>query len=116
MNMANLATANGSAPRHGKSNFRQIVCRHWLRGLCMKGDECTFLHQAIPERMPICQYFSRFGECHQPDGPFKHNEEEVSFFCGSWVKTPGASKCVLARVFHAMLRALFKRKGVSIEA
>ena len=27
--------------------------------------------------MPICQYFSRFGECHQPDCPFKHIEEEV---------------------------------------
>ena len=33
--------------------------------------------QAIPEKMPICQYFSRFGECHQPDCPFKHIEEEV---------------------------------------
>lgn len=43
--MAQMAQSNGNAPRHGKSNFRQIVCRHWLRGLCMKGDDCTFLHQ-----------------------------------------------------------------------
>ena len=24
--------------------YRTVVCRHWLRGLCMKGDNCEFLH------------------------------------------------------------------------
>jgi hypothetical protein len=23
----------------------QTVCTYWLRGLCMKGDSCGFLHQ-----------------------------------------------------------------------
>lgn len=30
-----------------KKDFKRgtVVCRHWLRGLCMKGDSCEFLHQ-----------------------------------------------------------------------
>lgn len=40
-----------------KRNFRQTVCRHWLRGLCMKGDYCGYLHQLDKVRMPICRFF-----------------------------------------------------------
>lgn len=31
----------------GKKDFKRgtVVCRHWLRALCMKGDNCEFLHQ-----------------------------------------------------------------------
>ncbi len=36
-----------------KKNFRQTVCRHWLRGLCMKGEQCGFLHQFDQNRMPM---------------------------------------------------------------
>lgn len=30
-----------------KKDFKRgtVVCRHWLRALCMKGDNCEFLHQ-----------------------------------------------------------------------
>ncbi|CAK5066194.1 unnamed protein product [Meloidogyne enterolobii] len=24
---------------------KQVVCKHWLRGLCKKGDQCEFLHE-----------------------------------------------------------------------
>jgi len=27
-----------------RKNYLQIVCCHWLCGLCMKGDSCGFLH------------------------------------------------------------------------
>ncbi len=37
-----------------------IVCRHWLRDLCMKGDKCDFLHQYDLARMPECAQWSRF--------------------------------------------------------
>jgi len=60
-----------------KKNFRQTVCRHWLRGLCMKGEQCGFLHQFDQNRMPICRFFAKFGVCREPECVFKHSSEEV---------------------------------------
>ena len=39
------------------------VCRHWLRGLCMMGDSCDFLHKMDRNRMPLCRYFSYADGC-----------------------------------------------------
>lgn len=38
------ATYGATGP---KKDFKRgtVVCRHWLRALCMKGDNCEFLHQ-----------------------------------------------------------------------
>ncbi len=47
-------------------NYRQTVCTYWLRGLCMKGDTCGFLHQFDPERMPVCRSLLKFGVCKEP--------------------------------------------------
>ncbi len=55
----------------------QTVCTYWLKGLCMKGEECGFLHQLDPQRMPVCRTLLKFGECKDPECPFKHNLEEV---------------------------------------
>ena len=53
-----------------KKNFRQTVCRHWLRGLCMKGDDCGFLHST--EDMKECNMF-KLGLCiHGPQCRYKH--------------------------------------------
>ena len=41
----------------------QTVCRHWLRGLCMKGNACGFLHQFEASRMPVCRFFAKYNEC-----------------------------------------------------
>ncbi|ODV89864.1 hypothetical protein CANCADRAFT_147751 [Tortispora caseinolytica NRRL Y-17796] len=41
------------------------VCKHWLRGLCKKGDTCDFLHEYNLRRMPECTYFARSGQCAQ---------------------------------------------------
>lgn len=60
-----------------RRNFRQTVCRHWLRGLCMKGDACGFLHQFDTARMPVCRYFAKFGTCKEPDCPYKHSEDDI---------------------------------------
>lgn len=40
-----------------------VVCKHWLRGLCKKGDQCKFLHQYDVARMPECYFYSKFGKC-----------------------------------------------------
>mgnify|MGYP001804262102 CR=1 FL=1 len=35
----------GPGGKYVKNNFRTVVCSYWLRGLCMKGDDCSFLHR-----------------------------------------------------------------------
>ena len=62
---------------HSNKNYRQTVCRHWLRGLCMKGDMCGFLHQFDKSKMPVCRFFAKFGECREVDCPFKHSETDI---------------------------------------
>ncbi|KAG2920786.1 hypothetical protein JG687_00016070 [Phytophthora cactorum] len=41
-----------------KKDFKRgtIVSRHWLRALCMKGDNCEFLHQYDMSKMPECRW------------------------------------------------------------
>lgn len=70
------ASAEGLRPGN-RRNIRQTVCRHWLRGLCMKGDICGYLHQLDHARMPICRFYARYGECREPDCIFKHTYEDA---------------------------------------
>ncbi|KAK0478404.1 hypothetical protein IW261DRAFT_1483362 [Armillaria novae-zelandiae] len=40
-------------PTHPRDRERlSTVCKHWLRGLCKKGDACEFLHEYNLRRMP----------------------------------------------------------------
>ncbi|KAF5472570.1 hypothetical protein F2P56_009283 [Juglans regia] len=68
--------AGGNHPA-GRRGFRQTVCRHWLRSLCMKGDACGFLHQYDKSRMPICRFFRLYGECREQDCVYKHSNEDI---------------------------------------
>lgn len=61
----------------GRKNYRQTVCRHWLRNLCMKGNACGFLHQFDKSRMPTCRFYAKYGECKEPDCPYKHSLEDI---------------------------------------
>ncbi|KAL6991987.1 30-kDa cleavage and polyadenylation specificity factor 30 [Sarracenia purpurea var. burkii] len=79
-------TNNGAAPANadpaatnagGRRSFRQTVCRHWLRSLCMKGDACGFLHQYDKTRMPVCRFFRLYGECREQDCVYKHTNEDI---------------------------------------
>ena len=71
----------GPPPGHREAgkprNYRQTVCTYWLRGLCMKGDTCGFLHQFDPARMPVCRNLLKFGVCKEPDCPYKHSTQEI---------------------------------------
>ena len=51
---------------------RKMVCKHWLRGLCKRGDMCDFLHRLDHDRMPECWYFQQFGECGNKECIFLH--------------------------------------------
>ncbi|SCZ87516.1 BZ3500_MvSof-1268-A1-R1_Chr2-2g04982 [Microbotryum saponariae] len=47
---------------HGRT-----VCKHWLRGLCKKGDRCDFLHEYHLRKMPECWFFAKYGFCSNGD-------------------------------------------------
>ena len=40
---------------------KTVVCKHWLRGLCKKGDGCDFLHEYDVTKLPDCYFYSKFG-------------------------------------------------------
>lgn len=50
----------------------RVVCKHWLRGLCKKGDDCEFLHEYDMAKMPECYFFSKFGRCENRDCQYLH--------------------------------------------
>jgi len=61
--------------KHSKGD-RAVVCKHWLRGLCKKGDACEFLHEYDLSKMPECYFFSKFGECSNPECLYLHINAE----------------------------------------
>ncbi|KAF7320401.1 hypothetical protein MKEN_00824900 [Mycena kentingensis (nom. inval.)] len=51
-------------PTHPRDRDRlATVCKHWLRGLCKKGDACEFLHEYNLRRMPECWWYAKYGYC-----------------------------------------------------
>jgi len=61
---------------HSKSD-RSVVCKYWLRGLCKKNDLCEFLHEYDMSKMPECYFFSKFGECTNPECVYIHVDPET---------------------------------------
>eukprot|EP01071_Lankesteria_metandrocarpae_P008505 Lankesteria_metandrocarpae@DN497_c0_g1_i1.p1 len=47
----------------GGGGGKHIVCRHWLRNMCIKGDFCDFTHQYDFDKMPICRQYHKVGYC-----------------------------------------------------
>eukprot|EP01120_Amphizonella_sp_Union-15-10_P010210 TRINITY_DN4064_c0_g1_i2.p1 TRINITY_DN4064_c0_g1~~TRINITY_DN4064_c0_g1_i2.p1 ORF type:complete len:285 (-),score=30.02 TRINITY_DN4064_c0_g1_i2:127-981(-) len=66
---------NDCTYRHSRAE-RSVVCKHWLRGLCKKGDLCEFLHQYDLSKMPECYFYSKFGECSNPECMYLHINPE----------------------------------------
>jgi cleavage and polyadenylation specificity factor subunit 4 len=58
--------------------LRTVVCRHWLRDLCMKGAACEFLHQYDLSKMPLCRHGDK---CKLKDCPFRHISEADRLEC-----------------------------------
>ncbi|XP_058708645.1 putative cleavage and polyadenylation specificity factor subunit 4-like protein [Poecile atricapillus] len=69
-------------PRPGGA--KPAVCKHWLRGLCKRGDGCGFLHDSDASRMPECCFYSKFGECSNKDCPFLHLDGTASTVGCPW--------------------------------
>lgn len=67
--------------------LRTVVCRHWLRDLCMKGSACEFLHQYDLSKMPLCATKNNNSykrHCKILDCPMKHvrneDQKECTFY------------------------------------
>lgn len=54
-------STGGMCPFRHISGEKTVVCKHWLRGLCKKGDQCEFLHEYDMTKMPECYFYSKFG-------------------------------------------------------
>jgi cleavage and polyadenylation specificity factor subunit 4 len=55
-----------------------IVCKHWMRALCKKGEHCEFLHEFNVRRMPECNNYSRYGTCPNGDDCMYQHIEPAS--------------------------------------
>ncbi|KAI9171811.1 mRNA 3'-end-processing protein YTH1 [Paramyrothecium foliicola] len=53
----------GSKVQQPTGGLNSLVCKHWLRGLCKKGEHCEFLHEYNLRKMPECNFFMRNGYC-----------------------------------------------------
>ena len=53
----------GKGGSHHSGGLNSLVCKHWLRGLCKKGEHCEFLHEYNLRKMPECNFFMRNGYC-----------------------------------------------------
>lgn len=63
-----LSSLNFNPSSHGyRDQGKRTVCKHWLRGLCKKGDNCDYLHEYDLRRMPECRFFATFGYCNSGD-------------------------------------------------
>ncbi|NXL53436.1 CPSF4 factor, partial [Podilymbus podiceps] len=63
---------------------KTVVCKHWLRGLCKKGDGCEFLHEYDVAKVPECCFYSKFGKCSNKDCPFLHTDATASTVGCPW--------------------------------
>ncbi|KAK3394602.1 hypothetical protein B0H63DRAFT_506282 [Podospora didyma] len=59
--------AKDSSSSYQSGGFGSLVCKHWLRGLCKKGESCEFLHEYNLRKMPECNFFVRNGYCSNGD-------------------------------------------------
>ncbi len=62
--------------RHTRGG-QSTVCKHWLRHLCKKGDDCEYLHEYDMSKMPPCYFFQKFGECNNRDCQYLHVDAET---------------------------------------
>jgi len=51
---------------------KATVCKHWLRGLCKKGDQCEFLHEYDMSKMPECYFYQKYRRCDNKDCEYQH--------------------------------------------
>ncbi|KAI1271623.1 hypothetical protein F5Y07DRAFT_340219 [Xylaria sp. FL0933] len=66
-NETSSSTPPADANPTSSSSYNSLVCKHWLRALCKKGEGCEFLHEYNLRKMPECNFFVRNGYCSNGD-------------------------------------------------
>ena len=67
-------------PSAPPSHYRNdnYVCKHWLKALCKKGDQCDYLHEYNLRKMSECQFYNQHGYCQNGDEClYLHVKEEA---------------------------------------
>ncbi|KAK4949191.1 Cleavage and polyadenylation specificity factor subunit 4, partial [Elasticomyces elasticus] len=54
-------------PSHHQPGIRGLTCKHYLRGLCKKGDQCDFAHTYDVRAYPECKDWNRNWSCANGD-------------------------------------------------
>ncbi|PWN50828.1 hypothetical protein IE53DRAFT_329561 [Violaceomyces palustris] len=103
---------------HLRDPTKRTVCKHWLRGLCKKGDQCDYLHEYDLRRMPECRFFATFGFCNNGDEclylhvePYIKRRECENYNRGFCPKGPDCLKKHIRRVACPLYLAGFCPKG-----
>ncbi|XP_019940053.2 uncharacterized protein [Paralichthys olivaceus] len=53
----------------GYNDFIKEVCKYYVQGFCTKGESCPYMHKSFP-----CKFFHRKGKCsHDVDCKFSHD-------------------------------------------
>ncbi|GAA5985258.1 hypothetical protein JCM10908_002589 [Rhodotorula pacifica] len=88
------------------SQHARTVCKHWLRGLCKKGQQCEFMHEYHLRKMPECWFFAKYGFCSNGDEcMYLHVTEEMRIReCPNYRKgfCPQGPNCKLKHVRRVM--------------
>lgn len=69
----------------GTGKRRTVVCKHWLRGLCKKGEMCDYLHEYDEDKMPVCQfYFSETVRVHPEHSQIRCPAKNIVVVVAAW--------------------------------
>jgi cleavage and polyadenylation specificity factor subunit 4 len=74
--LKNQCKLGSRCPFKHPSKTKLVVCKHWLRGLCKKGELCEFLHEYNLKKMPECWFYTKLGECTNPECLYLHIDPE----------------------------------------
>lgn len=96
-------TPSQNANDHGRHYYSRpndnYVCKHWLKGLCKKGDDCDYLHEYNLRKMSECQFYNQNGYCQNGDEClYVHIKEDQKlpkcedYEAGFCIKGPRCSK------------------------
>ena len=75
----NLATAVATSLNYrvDESKRKQLVCVHYMRSRCTRGDKCDYLHQWDESKIPICRFYQQTGTCNrEADCVYRHPKGE----------------------------------------
>lgn len=104
-------------PTHPRERERlSTVCKHWLRGLCKKGDQCEFLHEYNLRRMPECWWFAKYGYCSAGDECLYAHPKERRVECPDYNRGFCKLGMPSASIYESIVLREFYRARLSSEA